>query len=123
MMNPMQLMQMIRGGGNPQQAIINMMKQQSGNNPVIDNAINMMEKGDNAGIEKLARNLCKERNITLSKLATLSAVSPSSIKSIFYGKSMNPKILTIKKLCDGLDITLGEFFSTPEFDELEQEIK
>jgi hypothetical protein len=62
-MNPMQLMQMIRGGGNPQQAIINMMKQQSGNNPVIDNAINMMEKGDNAGIEKLARNLCKERNI------------------------------------------------------------
>lgn len=63
MMTPMQLMQMIRGGGNPQQAIINMMKQQSGNNPVIDNAINMMEKGDNAGIEKLARNLCKERNI------------------------------------------------------------
>mgnify|MGYP003296611757 FL=1 len=63
MMNPMQLMQMIRGGGNPQQAIINMMKQQSGNNPVIDNAINMMEKGDNAGIEKLARNLCKERKI------------------------------------------------------------
>lgn len=63
MMNPMQLMQMIRGGGNPQQAIINMMKQQSGNNPVIDNAIIMMEKGDNAGIEKLARNLCKERNI------------------------------------------------------------
>lgn len=63
MMNPMQLMQMIRGGGNHQQAIINMMKQQSGNNPVIDNAINMMEKGDNAGIEKLARNLCKERNI------------------------------------------------------------
>ena len=63
MMNPMQLMQMIRCGGNPQQAIINMMKQQSGNNPVIDNAINMMEKGDNAGIEKLARNLCKERNI------------------------------------------------------------
>ena len=59
----MQLMQMIRGGGNPQQAIFNMMKQQSGNNPVIDNAINMMEKGDNAGIEKLARNLCKERNI------------------------------------------------------------
>ena len=67
--------------------------------------------------------LCKERNITISKLATLSAVSPSSIKSIFYGKSMNPKILTFKKLCDGLDITLGEFFSTPEFDELEQEIK
>ena len=63
MMNPMQLMQMIRNGGNPQQAIINIMKNQSGNSPVINNAINMMEKGDNAGIEKLARNLCKERNI------------------------------------------------------------
>ena len=63
MMNPMQLMQMIRGGGNPQQAIINMMKRQTGNNPVIDNAINMMEKGDNAGIEKLARNLCREKGI------------------------------------------------------------
>ena len=59
----MQLMQMIRGGGNPQQAIINIMKQQAGNNPVMGNAINMMEKGDNAGLEKLARNLCQEKGI------------------------------------------------------------
>lgn len=63
MMNPMQLMQMIRGGGNPQQAIINIMKQQAGNNPVMANAINMMEKCDNAGLEKLARNLCQEKGI------------------------------------------------------------
>lgn len=63
MMNPMQFMQMIKGGGNPQQMIMNMMKQQAGNNPVINNALQMMEKGDNAGLEKLARNLCKERNI------------------------------------------------------------
>ncbi len=63
MMNPMQLMQMIRNGGNPQQAIINIMKKQSGNSPVINNAINMMEKGDSAGLEKLARNLCKEKGI------------------------------------------------------------
>ena len=63
MMNPMQMIQMMHSGGNPQQAIINMMKQQAGNNPVMNNAINMMEKGDNAGIEKLARNLCKERGI------------------------------------------------------------
>ena len=67
--------------------------------------------------------LCDERDITLSKLSTISAVSPSSIKSIFFFFCMNPKILTIKKLCDGLDITLGEFFSTPEFDALEQEIR
>lgn len=63
MMNPMQLMQMICNGGNPQQAIINIMKNQSGNSPVINNAINMMEKGDSAGLEKLARNLCKEKGI------------------------------------------------------------
>lgn len=67
--------------------------------------------------------LCSERNITINKLATLSALPPSSVKNILYGKSQNPKLLTIKMLCDGLDITLGEFFSTPEFDGLEQEIK
>ncbi len=67
--------------------------------------------------------LCDERNISINKLATLSALSPSSVKNILYGKSLNPKLLTIKLICDGLDITLGEFFSTPEFDSLEQEIK
>ena len=67
--------------------------------------------------------LCSERDITINKLANLSAISPSSLKGILYGKSKNPKTLTIKILCDGLDITLGEFFSTPEFDALEQEIK
>lgn len=67
--------------------------------------------------------LCTERNITINKLATLSALPPSSIKNILYGKSTDPKILTIKKICDGLDITLGEFFNTREFNGLEQEIK
>ena len=67
--------------------------------------------------------LCDERNISINKLANLSAVPPSSLKNILYGKSQNPKIVTIKMLCDGLNITLGEFFSTPEFDALEQEIQ
>ena len=67
--------------------------------------------------------LCEERNMSINKLATLSALPPSSVKNILYGKSQNPKLLTIKLLCDGLGITLGEFFSTPEFDDLEQEIK
>ena len=66
--------------------------------------------------------LCGERNITI-KLAALSALPPSSVKNILYGKSQNPKLLTLKMLCDGLGMTLGEFFSTPEFDALEQEIK
>ena len=67
--------------------------------------------------------LCGERNISINKLANLSALPPSSVKNILYGKSRNPKLLTIKMICDGLDITLGEFFATPEFDNLEQEIK
>lgn len=72
--------------------------------------------------ERILR-LCGERGMTINKLANLSAVAPSSLKNILYGKSQNPKILTIKMLCDGLGISLGEFFSTPEFDQLEQEIK
>ena len=67
--------------------------------------------------------LCGERNISVNKLATISALPPSSVKNILYGKSQNPKLLTIKLLCDGLGITLGEFFSTAEFDALEQEIQ
>lgn len=67
--------------------------------------------------------LCGEREITINKLAAISALPPSSIKNILYGKSHNPKLITIKMICDGLGITLGEFFSTPEFNSLEQEIK
>ena len=67
--------------------------------------------------------LCGERDININRLATLSALPPSSVKNILYGKSQNPKLLTIKLICDGLGITLGEFFATPEFDALEQEIQ
>ncbi len=67
--------------------------------------------------------LCGERNITINKLSTLSAVSPSSIKSILYGKSQNPKLLTIKMICDGLDITLKDFFDCDDFNNLEQALK
>ncbi|MDP4119806.1 MAG: helix-turn-helix transcriptional regulator [Bacillota bacterium] len=67
--------------------------------------------------------LCDQRGLTINKLANISAVPPSSLKNIFYKKSNNPKIITIKKLCDGLEITLAEFFDAPEFNELEQEIK
>ena len=67
--------------------------------------------------------LCEQRQMSIHKLAMVSALPPSSIKNILYGKSRNPKALTIKMICDGLGITLGEFFSTPEFDALEQEIR
>lgn len=67
--------------------------------------------------------LCAQRNISINRLANLSALPPSSIKNILYGKSRNPKVETIKMMCDGLGITLGEFFSTREFDELEQSVR
>ena len=67
--------------------------------------------------------LCGERGISINKLANLSALPPSSLKNILYHKSENPKIETVKMICDGLGFTLGEFFSTKEFDELEPTVK
>ena len=67
--------------------------------------------------------LCRERGLTPNGISNIAAVPQSTIKSILNVESSNPGIVTIKKLCDGFEITLGEFFSTPEFDSLEQEIK
>ena len=69
------------------------------------------------------RQLCKERGLTPNGLSNLAGVPQATVKSILNGESRNPGAITLKKLCDGLEITLGEFFSTPEFDALEQEIK
>ena len=76
-----------------------------------------------SAIKNRILQLCEEHDLTINKLATISALPPSSVKNILYGRSQDPKIMTLKKLCDGLDMTLGEFFSTPEFDNLEQAIK
>lgn len=62
MMNPVQFIKMMRGE-NPQKVMMDMMREQAGNNPVMRNAMQMAEKGDSEGIEKLARNLCKEQGI------------------------------------------------------------
>ena len=67
--------------------------------------------------------LCRERGIRFNELATRSGVTPSTGYSMMDPARRDISIMTIKKLCDGLDITLGEFFSTREFDTLEQEIK
>ena len=69
------------------------------------------------------QELCAERSIKINELATRSGVTPSTVYSMIDPVRRDVSIVTIKKLCDGLDITLGEFFSTPEFDGLEQEIK
>ena len=69
------------------------------------------------------KQLCEERGLTPNGLSNLAGVPQATVKSILNGESQNPGTVTIKKLCDGLEITLGEFFSTPELDALEQEIK
>ncbi len=69
------------------------------------------------------KTLCDERNIKINELANLSGVTPSTAYSMMDTSRRGVSIVTIKKFCDGLDITLGEFFSTPTFDALEQEIR
>ncbi|SDI50958.1 helix-turn-helix transcriptional regulator [Desulfosporosinus hippei] len=66
--------------------------------------------------------LCKERNITPNALSYRAAVPQSTIKSILNNESLNPGIVTIKKLCDGLEISLSDFFNTDIFSNLEQEL-
>lgn len=67
--------------------------------------------------------LCRERGIKPNELATLAGVTPSTVYSMMDKRRRDVSLVTIKKLCDGLGITLGEFFKTAEFDALEQEIK
>ena len=74
-------------------------------------------------VQKRLIDLCNARNLSFNKLAYISAVHPSTVKGIMNGSSQNPGIVTLKKLCDGLDITLVEFFDTDYFRDLEQEIR
>jgi len=67
--------------------------------------------------------LCEQRNLAVNALANISGVSPSTIYSMLNEKSKNPGVVSIKKICDGLDISVRTFFDCDLFDGLEQEIK
>lgn len=67
--------------------------------------------------------LCERKQIKANELATRSGVTPSTVYSLLDARRRDVSIITIKKLCDGLEISLGEFFSAPIFDDLEQEIQ
>ena len=67
--------------------------------------------------------LCEERQIAVNALANIADIPPSTIYSMLNEKSKNPGIVSIKKICDGLDISIKDFFDSPLFDDLEQEIK
>ncbi len=83
--------------------------------------------GDNMSVKdvvaKRFKDICDERNIKYNELANISGVTPSTVYSLLDPSRRNVSVATVKKLCDGLDITLGEFFSCEDFDSLEQEIR
>ena len=74
-------------------------------------------------VAKRIVELCDERNMTINGLANISGIPPMTIYSMLDERSKNPGIVSIKKMCDGFDITIGKFFDTEYFDNLEQEIK
>lgn len=74
-------------------------------------------------VAKRIRNLCNERSITPNGLSNLAGVPQATVKSILNGESKNPGVVTIKKLCDGLSISIFEFFDDDSFRTLEQEIQ
>lgn len=74
-------------------------------------------------VAKRIIELCNERNLTINSLANIAGMSPYTIYSMLNKKSQNPGIVSLKKICDGFEITLREFFNSDIFDDLEQEIK
>ena len=66
--------------------------------------------------------LCQEREISVNMLCTMSGVTQSTVNNLVNGRNNSITVATLKKLCDGLEISLREFFSTSEFDTLGQEI-
>ena len=67
--------------------------------------------------------LCSERNITINKISNISGITQSTVSDIVNGTMTNTGIVTIKKLCDGFDISVRTFFDSPLFDDLEQEVR
>ena len=74
-------------------------------------------------VEKRIVELCADQGIAINALANISGVSPSTVYSILNEKSQNPGVCSIKKICDGLEISIREFFDSDLFDDLEQEVK
>lgn len=74
-------------------------------------------------VAKRILELCAQRNISVNAIANLSGVAPSTFYSILNEKSQNPGVVTLQKLCDGFEISLKEFFDSPLFENIEQEIR
>ena len=80
-----------------------------------------MNSGD--AVAKRILALCEQNKITPNKLCTVAGITQSTINSIINTGSNNPTVSTVKKICDGLNITLAEFFDDAVFTDLDQEVK
>jgi len=76
----------------------------------------------NEAVKLRILDLCQQNNITLNKLSTICGITQSTLNNIISGRNATTTVSTIKKICDGLEITILDFFSSPIFDNLEQEI-
>jgi len=65
--------------------------------------------------------ICEEKDVTINKLASMCYVTQSTFQSLIDGQSRNPKLLTIIRICEGLDIQLKDFFDDQVFDQIERE--
>lgn len=74
-------------------------------------------------IRKRITELCDERKITVNKLSTISGITQSTLNNIISGRNNGTTVATIQKICDGLEITIRDFFNSDTFDNIEQEIK
>ena len=67
--------------------------------------------------------LCRERKITINKLSTVCGITQSTLNNIMHRDGSKPTVATVKKICDGLEITMAQFFTSEIFENIEQEIK
>ncbi len=67
--------------------------------------------------------LCAERRITLNKLSTLCGITQSTLNNIASGRNHGATVSTVQKICDGVDIHIRDFFASPLFDDVEQEVR
>lgn len=74
-------------------------------------------------IKQRLYQLCEENDITINELATRAGLPPSTVKNILYGRSVNPGSVTIKKICDGINLSVKNFYNCALFDDLEPEIE
>ena len=77
----------------------------------------------NEAVKLRILDLCHQNNITLNKLSNICGITQSTLNNIISGRNATTTVSTIQKICDGLEITIVEFFSSALFDNLEQEIK